>query len=197
MTHNRESLMETTRTNAEFRQAIEECRKLYVAKLGDYGAAWHVLRTSSLTDQILIKAKRIRTIQVTGRQLVGEDIRDAFIAIVNYSIMALIQLELGCEDTPLSKETAIEKYDFYATRAYELMIRKNHDYGEAWRIMRVSSLVDIILMKLLRTKQIEDADGKTEVSEGVEGNYCDMVNYAVFALIQTGHGKEETNQQKR
>lgn len=176
--------MKPTQTNEEFKQVIDECRSLYVAKLGDYGAAWHVLRPSSLTDQIFIKAKRIRTVQTVGRQLVGEDLRDAFIAIVNYSLMALVQLKLGFGDEPLSKQRAIDEYDFFARSAYELMTQKNHDYGEAWREMRVSSLVDIILMKLLRTKQIEDAHGKTAVSEGVEGNYYDMVNYAVFALIK-------------
>lgn len=176
--------MKLTQTNEEFKQVIDECRSLYVAKLGDYGAAWHVLRPSSLTDQIFIKAKRIRTVQTVGRQLVGEDLRDAFIAIVNYSLMALVQLKLGFGDEPLSKQRAIDEYDFFARSAYELMTQKNHDYGEAWREMRVSSLVDIILMKLLRTKQIEDAHGKTAVSEGVEGNYYDMVNYAVFALIK-------------
>lgn len=176
--------MKPTQTNEEFKQVIDECRSLYVAKLGDYGAAWHVLRPSSLTDQIFIKAKRIRTVQTVGIQLVGEDLRDAFIAIVNYSLMALVQLKLGFGDEPLSKQRAVDEYDFFVRSAYELMTQKNHDYGEAWREMRVSSLVDIILMKLLRTKQIEDAHGKTAVSEGVEGNYYDMVNYAVFALIK-------------
>lgn len=171
-------------TNQQFKQVIDRCRVLYVAKLGDYGAAWHVLRPSSLTDQIFIKAKRIRTIQITGKQMIGEDIRDAFMAIVNYSVMALIQAELGFEDEPLSKDTAVAAYDRHMKQTYELMVKKNHDYGEAWRSMRVSSLVDIILMKLLRVKQIEDAGGATAVSEGVEGNYCDMINYAVFALIK-------------
>lgn len=176
--------MKAMQTNEQFKQVMDECRALYVAKLGDYGAAWHVLRPASLTDQIFIKAKRIRTIQITGTQLIGEDIRDAFMAIVNYSVMALIQAELGFEDFPLGKEAAIAAYDRHAAQTYELMVRKNHDYGEAWRSMRVGSLVDIILMKLLRVKQIEDANGATSVSEGVEGNYCDMINYAVFALIK-------------
>lgn len=176
--------MKATQTDGQFKQVMEECRALYVAKLGDYGAAWHVLRPASLTDQIFIKAKRIRTIQITGKQMVGEDIRDAFMAIVNYSVMALIQAELGFGDSPLSRQAAIEAYDRHVALAHDLMERKNHDYGEAWRSMRVGSLVDIILMKLLRVKQIEDAGGATSVSEGVEGNYYDMINYAVFSLIK-------------
>lgn len=178
--------MQANQTHREFEQVISLCRRLYMAKLQDYGAAWHILRTPSLTDQIFIKAKRIRTFQITGEQKVREDIRDAFAAIVNYSIMALIQLELGFEDTVLPASTAVEKYDEYAGKAFDLMVRKNHDYGEAWRGMRVGSLVDIILMKILRTKQIEDAGGKTLVSEGLDANYYDMLNYAVFALIKLG-----------
>lgn len=188
--------MKPSKTNEEFRQVIDECRSLYVAKLGDYGAAWHVLRPSSLTDQIFIKAKRIRTVQIVGKHLVGEDLKDAFMAIVNYSLMALIQLKLGFGDKPLSRQEAIAEYDRFAQSTYELMTKKNHDYGEAWRVMRVSSLVDIILMKLLRTKQIEDAHGKTAVSEGVEGNYQDMVNYAVFALIKLNEEAEEASAAK-
>ncbi|MDE6493245.1 MAG: DUF1599 domain-containing protein [Bacteroidales bacterium] len=180
--------MQDNQTNLEFEQVISLCRRLYMAKLQDYGAAWHILRSPSLTDQIFIKAKRIRTFQITGEQKVEEDIRDAFAAIVNYSIMALIQLELGFEDTVLPASTAARKYDEYAKKAFDLMVRKNHDYGEAWRSMRISSLVDIILMKILRTKQIEDAGGKTLVSEGLDANYYDMLNYAVFALIQLGGG---------
>ena len=176
--------MKSPDTNREYKDAVSACRKLYEAKLQDYGAAWHVLRPASLTDQIYIKAKRIQTLQITGENRVGEDIRSEFVGIVNYSIMALIQLELGYEDTPLSKEEALAKYDEYAGKAFDLMQSKNHDYGEAWRNMRQSSLVDIILMKILRTKQIEDAQGKTLVSEGLDANYYDMLNYAVFALIQ-------------
>ena len=187
-------MMKATQTNGQFKQVLDECRALYVAKLGDYGAAWHVLRPASLTDQIFIKAKRIRTIQITGTQMIGEDIRDAFMAIVNYSVMALIQAELGFEDAPLGRQAAIEAYDRYAVQTYELMVKKNHDYGEAWRSMRIGSMVDIILMKLLRIKQIEDANGATKVSEGVEGNYCDMINYAVFALIKLN---EEDNANKK
>ncbi len=176
--------MESPDTNREYKDVVSACRKLYEAKLQDYGAAWHVLRPASLTDQIYIKAKRIQTLQITGENRVGEDIRSEFVGIVNYSIMALIQLELGYEDSPLAKEEALAKYDEYAGKAFDLMQSKNHDYGEAWRNMRQSSLVDIILMKILRTKQIEDARGKTLVSEGLDANYYDMLNYAVFALIQ-------------
>ena len=148
--------MESPDTNQEYKEVIAACRKLYGAKMQDYGAAWHVLRPSSLTDQIYIKAKRIQTLQITGENRVGEDIQGEFVGIVNYAIMALIQLELGHEDAPLDKETALAKYDEYAGKAFALMQSKNHDYGEAWRNMRQSSLVDIILMKILRTKQIED-----------------------------------------
>ncbi len=176
--------MESPDTNREYKEAVAACRGLYEAKLQDYGAAWHVLRPSSLTDQIYIKAKRIQTLQLTGENWVGEDIRGEFVGIVNYSIMALIQLELGYEDRPLGKEAALAKYDEYAGKAFALMQSKNHDYGEAWRNMRQSSLVDIILMKILRTKQIEDSYGKTSVSEGLDANYYDMLNYAVFALIR-------------
>lgn len=181
--------MEKKDTNQEYKNVIASCRDLYKAKLGDYGTAWHVLRPSSLTDQIYIKAKRIQTLQLTGENRVGEDIRGEFVGIVNYSVMALIQLELGFEDKPLAPEEALACYDRYVEQAFELMQRKNHDYGEAWRNMRQSSLVDIILMKLLRVKEIEDAGGRTSVSEGLDANYFDILNYAVFALIQI---EEET-----
>ena len=183
--------MKAEQTNKEFESVLADCRTLYAAKLGDYGAAWHVLRPSSLTDQIYIKAKRIRTLQIEGQALVDEDIRGEFVGIVNYSIMALIQLEIGFSDKALSKELALAKYDEYARKAFELMTRKNHDYGEAWRNMRQESLVDIILMKLLRVKQIEDAGGKSSVSEGLDANYYDMMNYAVFALIQIAESSDK------
>lgn len=178
------SRMETRHTKQEFAQVVSQCRDLYSAKLRDYGAAWHVLRPSSLTDQIYIKAKRIRTLQVCGHARIKEGVREEFVGIVNYSIMALIQLELGYADSYLPTEVALAKYDAYTKEAFELMCRKNHDYGEAWRNMRQESLVDIILMKLLRVKQIEDAGGKTTVSEGLDANYFDIMNYAVFALIR-------------
>jgi len=169
----------------EYYAIITECRTLFEKKMHDYGSAWRILRTPSMTDQIFIKASRIRSIQTSGVQKVDEDIFGEFIAIVNYSIMALIQLELGDTETPdLSLEKSLEFYDKYAKQAHDLMMNKNHDYGEAWRDMRQCSFVDIILQKILRIKQIEDNAGKTLVSEGVEASYFDMINYAVFAQIK-------------
>jgi hypothetical protein len=151
----------------------------------DYGCAWRILRLSSLTDQIFIKAQRIRSIEMKGSQKVGEDIRNEFVGIVNYSIIALIQLEKGIAEQPdMQNEEIQELYEKYYTESKELMKSKNHDYGEAWRDMRVSSLTDLILQKLLRVKQIEDNQGKTLISEGIDANYFDMINYAIFALIK-------------
>jgi hypothetical protein len=150
-----------------------------------------VLRTSSLTDQIFIKGNRIRTIQETGESRVGESIEGEFVAIVNYAVMALIQLDLsGVENLDLATDEALERYNQKATEALELMKKKNHDYGEAWRDMRVSSLCDLILMKILRVKQIEDNKGKTLISEGIDANYLDMLNYAAFALIKIEEGEQ-------
>jgi len=150
----------------------------------DYGSAWRILRTSSLTDQILIKAQRIKSIEQKGVQKIEDGIKSEYIGIINYSIMALIQLELGPGDsTKLENDVAETLYDKYFQNAKSLMEKKNHDYGEAWRDMRVSTLTDIIIMKLFRTKQIEDNDGKTFISEGVDANYNDIINYSVFALI--------------
>jgi len=173
-------------TNEEFDQVIQLCFDLFSKKTMDYGTAWRILRISSLTDQIFIKAQRIRTIQMNGVAKIDEDISSELIGIVNYSIMALIQLEKGIDERGSSTaiEEIFESYNHYATQPKELMQNKNHDYGEAWRLMRISSLVDIILMKLLRIKQIEDNQGKTLVSEGLDANYYDIVNYAVFALIR-------------
>lgn len=171
-------------TNDQYRQVIENCRTIFVKKAYDYGTAWRILRTSSLTDQIFIKANRIRTIQETGENKVGEGIEDEFIAIVNYCSMGLVQMELGYDSgSDMTAEEAILKYDNKTEEAFELMQKKNHDYGEAWRDMRISSLTDMIMMKILRTKQIEDNKGKTLISEGIDANYLDMLNYAVFALI--------------
>ena len=151
----------------------------------DYGCAWRILRLSSLTDQIFIKAQRIRSIEMKGSQKVGEDIRNEFIGIVNYSIIALIQLEKGIAEQPDMETEEIEAmYNKLAKEANELMQAKNHDYGEAWRDMRVSSLTDLILQKLLRVKQIEDNKGETLISEGIDANYFDIINYAIFALIK-------------
>jgi hypothetical protein len=171
-------------TSEQYQQIVQNCREIFKQKTKDYGTSWRIARSSSLTDQIFIKANRIRTIQETGQNKVGESIEGEFGAIVNYCIMAIIQVRsndtLGLE---LSETEAVALYDEVAAEAFDLMEKKNHDYGEAWRDMRVSSLTDMILMKLLRVKQIEDNNGQTLVSEGIDANYFDMLNYAVFALI--------------
>ncbi|MBV6484567.1 MAG: hypothetical protein KFKLKKLM_01074 [Flavobacteriales bacterium] len=160
----------------------------------DYGSAWRILRTSSLTDQIFIKAKRIRSIEEKGFSKVDEGIRSEYIGIINYCIMALVQLELGYnENTELKFDEAKRLYDKYFLQAKSLMENKNHDYDEAWRDMRLSSLTDLILMKLLRTKQIEDNKGKTLISEGIDANYLDMINYAVFAMIKIEYNEDDKN----
>lgn len=173
-----------TQTVEQYTKVIDTCREIFQKKTKDYGTAWRILRPSSLTDQIFIKAQRIRTIQITGQNKVGENIEDEFIAIINYCIMAIIQLKDG-DNLPLELEAqeAEKLYHKYTYEAQELMSKKNHDYGEAWRDMRVSSLTDLILMKILRVKQMEDNQGKTLISEGIDANYFDMLNYAVFALI--------------
>lgn len=176
-------------TKAQFEQVIAECRDLFVKKLHDYGAAWRIMRPASVTDQIFIKANRIRTLEVKGVSMVGEGIKPEFMGIVNYGIIALIQLELGyAEHEDISVEQAIELYDKYAKTTLELMLAKNHDYDEAWRNMRITSYTDLILMKINRTKQIEDLAGNTLVSEGVDANYMDMINYSVFGLIKLNFG---------
>jgi hypothetical protein len=171
-------------TLKQYDKVINNCRDMFLKKNQDYGTAWRILRTSSLTDQIFIKANRIRTIQLTGENKVGEGIEPEFVGIINYCVMALIQLELK-EDERLELDSmeVIKLYDKMLAQTKSLMESKNHDYGEAWRDMRVSSLTDLILMKLLRVKQIEDNQGKTIVSEGIDANYMDMINYSVFALI--------------
>ena len=175
-------------TNKEFEAIMAECRELFAKKLHDYGASWRILRPSSLTDQLFIKAKRIRSLEIKKESLVGEGIRPEFVALINYGIIGLIQTEKGFADTvDISVEEALELYDRYAHEVLELMKRKNHDYDEAWRSMRVSSYTDFILTKLQRIKEIEDLDGKTLVSEGVEGNYMDIINYAVFGAIKLGY----------
>lgn len=173
------------KTSAQFDDIIRLCKDIFLKKNTDYGTAWRILRTSSLTDQLFIKANRIRTIQELEISKVEEGITPEFIGIVNYSIMALVQLELKNDPRMELENEEIEKlYNKYALMSKELMMDKNHDYGEAWRDMRVSSLCDLILMKILRVKQIEDNDGKTIISEGLDANYLDMLNYAVFALIK-------------
>ena len=177
-------------TRKQFEHVIAICRDLFAKKLQDYGAAWRIMRPSSITDQIFIKANRIRSIEIKGVTMVGEGIRPEFIGIVNYGIIGLIQLQLGyAEKDDMTKEEALEYYDRFANQALELMLAKNHDYDEAWRSMRISSYTDLILMKIYRTKQIESHDGATLVSEGVDANYMDMINYSVFGLIKLEFGE--------
>ena len=178
-------------TEKEFHAVLAQCRRLFNDKMKDYGPSWRILRTPSITDQIFIKVKRIRTLQTTAERLVDEGIEPEFIGIVNYAVMGIIQLQLGVVDQPdLSQEKAMALFDKVTNEAYELMTRKNHDYSEAWRDMRVSSITDLIMSKVLRTKSIEDHGGKTLVSEGLDANYYDMINYAVFALILLTEQKE-------
>lgn len=175
------------KTQAQYTEVIARCRATFEQKMADYGSSWRILRTSSLTDQLFIKAQRIRSIEEKGVSLVNESIEGEYESIVNYCIIALIQCELGPAEEPhMDIAKAQTLYTHYSTEAYNLMLRKNHDYGEAWRSMRISSLTDLILSKLMRIKQIEDNEGKTLVSEGVESNYYDMLNYAVFALVKLG-----------
>jgi len=171
-------------TLKQYDAVIEECRSLFIKKMSDYGSAWRILRLPSLTDQIFIKAQRIRQLQENEVRKVDEGEKPEFIGIINYAIMALIQLESGVAENPdLNTEEATILYDKHSKVTKELMMNKNHDYGEVWREMRVSSLTDLILQKLLRVKSIEDNKGKTVVSEGIDANYQDMINYAVFAMI--------------
>lgn len=173
------------RTEEQFDQAANECRSIFTKKLKDYGSSWRIMRTESVTDQIYIKANRIRTLEIKGESKVAEGIRPELIAIVNYGIIGLIQLELGHADTPdLKPEQVIVMYDDYMRQAKDLMMAKNHDYDEAWRSMRMQSYTDLILMKISRTKQIEENKGVTVASEGIDANYFDMINYAIFGLIR-------------
>ncbi|MBD2704962.1 DUF1599 domain-containing protein [Spirosoma sp. BT702] len=184
-----------TQTETEYRQVIQRCKDLFLKKNKDYGTAWRILRLPSITDQIFIKAQRIRTLQETGVSRVGEGIEPEFVGIINYCVMALIQLQLAHDTSASSPRMDIPTdelehlYNAEIGKVIDLLFAKNHDYGEAWRDMRVSSMTDIILMKLLRTKQIEDNQGNTLVSEGVEANYMDMINYAVFCLIKSSAGE--------
>ncbi|ADX68202.1 DUF1599 domain-containing protein [Weeksella virosa] len=171
-------------TANQFQTILANCRELFQNKLQDYGSAWRVMRLPSLTDQIYIKTNRIRTLQTQDEQKIAEGEEEEFIGIINYSLISLIQLELGVVNKPdLSVEQALAYYDKMAQEAFDLMKNKNHDYGEAWRDLRISSITDLILQKILRIKQIEDNQGKTLVSEGLDANYLDMVNYSIFALI--------------
>lgn len=174
-----------TNTERQFEQAMAECRTLFEKKLHDYGASWRILRPSSLTDQLFIKAKRIRSLEIKKVSMVDEGIRPEFVALINYGIVGLIQLELGFADTvDISVEEAMKLYDRHADEALKLMLRKNHDYDEAWRNMRISSYTDFILTKIERVKEIEDLQGETLVSEGIDSNYMDIINYAVFGVIK-------------
>ncbi|MGQ1787240.1 MULTISPECIES: DUF1599 domain-containing protein [unclassified Saccharicrinis] len=173
------------KTDQQFEHVINVCKDIFVKKMKDYGTAWRILRPSSMTDQIFIKAQRIRSIETKGVTKVDEGIRSEFIGIINYAAMAIIQLELGPSDQPeMDNEEALKLYLDNLHKAKNLMSDKNHDYDEAWRSMRISSFTDLILMKLHRTKQIEDNQGQTIISEGIDANYLDMINYAVFAMIQ-------------
>lgn len=174
-------------TQREYDRIIQHCRQLFLAKTHDYGTAWRIMRLPSITDQIYIKAQRIRSIQEKGTQLVADDVNEEFVAIINYCVMALMQMHLPADaplELPLDEVTTA--YDRETAENRRLLFAKNHDYGEAWRQMRIESITDIILMKLHRTKQIEDLAGHTRVSEGVDANYRDMLNYAVFVLIKKG-----------
>lgn len=187
--------MNKPNTEKQYHAVLARCRKLYSDKMKDYGPAWRILRAPSITDQIFIKVKRIRTLQTVNERLVDEGIEPEFIGIVNYAAMGIIQLQLGVVDQPdLTSEEASKLYDKVTNEAYELMTRKNHDYSEAWRDMRISSITDLIMAKVLRTKSIEDNGGKTLVSEGLDANYYDMINYAVFALILLSEQKEEQHE---
>lgn len=184
-------------TTKEYDIVIDSCRDIFMKKMHDYGTAWRILRPTSITDQIFIKANRIRCIEEKGFTKVDEGVIPEFIGIINYSIMGLIQLELGTgEDIESDQNRIAGLYDNYFQRAKNLMLDKNHDYDEAWRSMRISSYTDLILMKIKRTKQIEDNQGNTLISEGIDANYYDMVNYAVFALIRLIVEANETNTTK-
>lgn len=172
-------------TDGQFKEALKRCRDIFARKLQDYGPSWRIMRPAALTDQLLIKAKRIRTLETTGVSRVGEGILPEFIALVNYAIVGTIQLRHGYADhKDMSVDEALALYDATADEAFTLMQAKNHDYGEAWRMMRVLSYTDLILTKIERIKEIEDHNGATSVSEGIDANYMDILNYAVFAIIK-------------
>lgn len=184
--------MNKVNTEEELKEVTSLCRDVFSKKTFDYGASWRIMRPQSITDQIYIKANRIRSLQVKGESLVGEGIIPEFIGIVNYGLMGVIQLQLGyAEESDMAPEQVVALYDEQLNKALTLLAAKNHDYDEAWRMMRVSSYVDLILMKIQRTKQIEDHMGKTLISEGIDANYLDMVNYSLFALIKLVCEKEQ------
>lgn len=177
-------------TNKQYDEVVAQCREMFIYKMRDYGPNWRILRPETLTDQILIKAKRIRTLEINGESKVGEGIWPEYVGIINYGVIALIQLELGfSDDIDMTSDRALELYDHYIAQTKTLMIAKNTDYGEAWRLMRVQSYTDMILSKLERIKSIEDNNGKTLVSEGIDANIQDIINYSVFALIKHNEGE--------
>ena len=181
---------ENPETEKQFKETLEGCRTLFAKKLHDYNASWRMLRPSSLTDQLLIKARRIRSIEVKGKAMVEDDTRSEFVALINYGIVGLIQLEKGFADSvDITNDEALALYDKYASEALQLMLRKNHDYDEAWRMMRVSSYTDFILTKIERVKEIENLGGGTLVSEGIDANYMDIINYSVFGVIKLTYGE--------
>ena len=181
---------ENPETEKQFKETLEGCRTLFAKKLHDYNASWRMLRPSSLTDQLLIKARRIRSIEVKGKAMVEDDIRSEFVALINYGIVGLIQLEKGFADSvDITNDEALALYDKYASEALQLMLRKNHDYDAAWRMMRVSSYTDFILTKIERVKEIENLGGGTLVSEGIDANYMDIINYSVFGVIKLTYGE--------
>ncbi len=180
------------RTEKQYNELVRQCKDVFLRKMKDYGTSWRIMRPRSVTDQIFIKAQRIQSIEVKGKQEVDDDITSEFIGIVNYGVIGLIQLELGLgEPAELTEIEVLDLYQQKIDQAKALMMRKNHDYGEAWREMRISSYTDLILMKIYRTKQIEDNSGQTIVSEGIEANYLDMINYAIFGLVKLIFEKSE------
>lgn len=180
-----ESNEKPSRTDSQFEQALAVCRQVFAPKLQDYGASWRIMRPQTVTDQLFIKAKRIRTIETTGENHVGDGVRGEFIALVNYGLVGIIQLSLPCADRiDITPDEALALYDEHVAETFALMKRKNHDYGEAWRDMRVSSYTDLILTKIERIKEIEDHCGETLVSEGIASNYMDIINYALFGIIR-------------
>ena len=188
----KEMSLDTTKTEKEFKHALAECREVFANKLKDYSASWRIMRPQTLTDQLFIKAKNIRAFEISGESRVGDSMKSDFMALINYGIIGLIQLEKGYADrVDISRDEALALYDKYAGQTYDLMLKKNHDYGEAWRDMRVSSYTGLILTKIERIKEIEDHNGQTTVSEGIDSNYMDIINYAVFGVIREDYYEKE------
>ena len=185
-------MTDTNQTEEQFKSVLTECRTLFEKKLHDYGASWRILRPSALTDQLFIKAKRIRSLEIKKKSRVGDGIRPEFIALINYGIVGLVQLAKGfVDEVDMRPDEALALYDRYAREALELMLKKNHDYDEAWRSMRVSSYTDFILTKIQRIKELEDLHGEAFVSEGIDANYMDIINYAVFGAIRMKEGEAQ------